>query len=112
MGAGGSRWEGWYAAPSPFGKTEFVVDIEEADDEGNFSGQGTDKQGEFPIQGKVSEGNVKFTKDYKDGSHKGIVFEGVLEEGVVTGKYSFVYKKAFISMNICQEFEMKIVMST
>jgi len=106
-----TSWEGWYAAPSPFGRTEFTVDIDSADEDGNFSGEGRDKQGEFRIKGKVVDGNVKFTKDYKDGSHTGVVFEGVLEDGVVKGKYKFLFKKAFISMNICEEFSMKIVKS-
>lgn len=107
----GTSWEGWYAAPSPFGRTEFTVDIEEDDEEGNFTGEGVDKQGEFRIKGNMSGGNVKFTKDYKDGSHTGVVFEGVMEDGMVKGKYRFLYKKAFISMNICEEFQMKIVKS-
>ena len=44
-----SQFTGWYDAPFPFGKTDFTVVIESCQ-QGQFSGAGQDKQGDFTIK--------------------------------------------------------------
>ena len=59
------QFTGWYEAPFPFGKTDFTLLIENCADSGDFSGVGSDKQGEFTVRGKVDGAKVTFVKDYK-----------------------------------------------
>ena len=68
------EFSGWYEAPFPFGKTEFVLTIDSFDvSTGSVSGHGHDKQGQFKIHGGVDRDGVivRFTKDYDDKSHTG-----------------------------------------
>ena len=103
----GSTWEGWFAAPSPFGQTTFTLRITEMDAKGRFKGEGEDRQGSFTVQGTIRGEEVEFVKDYVDpGNYKNVKYKGVLKEGKVSGKYEFLYKKMFISMNISESFEM------
>ncbi len=46
-------------------------------------------------------------KDYiEEGNHKGIRYKGSLEGDRVAGQYNFLYKKLFISLHVCEDFEM------
>jgi len=100
---------GWYEAPFPFGRTEFELKINNVDKDGTFTGTGSDKQGHFSIHGTVTGDGVEFVKDYKDGSHTGIKYEGKVEGNCVKGEYKFNYKKMFINLDICEKFWMEIM---
>ncbi len=46
-------------------------------------------------------------KDYiEEGNHKRIQYKGSLEGNRVAGQYNFLYKKLFISLHVCEDFEM------
>jgi hypothetical protein len=48
-------------------------------------------------------------KDYvEEGNHKGIRYKGTIEGTKVIGRYSFHYKKFFISLNVSEDFEMML----
>jgi len=100
---------GWYAAPFPFGKTEFQLRVLSVDEDGSFTGAGSDKQGDFTVQGFVTGDYVEFVKDYLDGSHIGIKYKGKVEGDYVNGEYKFNYKKMFINLDIVEKFCMEIV---
>ena len=121
------EFSGWYDAPFPFGKTDFVLTIDAYDgSSGNITGHGEDKQGLFKIHGNIEDDGVivKFVKDYNDNSHTGnfrifgsfdwylilagIEYEGCLENDTITGYYSFQYKFFLISMNSRERFYMKV----
>ena len=56
------------------------------------------------------EGNkVSFVKDYKDGSHTNIKYDGVMETDHIEGQYSFLFKSFVINMNVQEKFYMKLV---
>ena len=103
------QFSGWYEAPFPFGKTDFTLTIENCADTGDFSGVGRDKQGEFTVRGQVSGTRVTFVKDYKDGSHTNIKYDGVMETDHIEGQYSFLFKSFVINMNVQEKFYMKLV---
>ncbi|XP_023323371.1 uncharacterized protein LOC111697562 isoform X2 [Eurytemora carolleeae] len=106
----GSEWEGWYAAPAPFGQTTFKIKILEVDLQGEFKGEGEDKQGQFEVRGTIQGSEIEFVKDYKEnGNHKGIIYKGRIEENKISGKYEFLYKALFIRLNVCEDFEMKLI---
>ena len=103
----GADFVGWYEAPFPFGKTEFTLKIVTVDQDGSFTGTGSDKQGEFTVAGTLASDDVVFEKEYKDGSHKGIKYVGRVERNCVAGDYRFNYRKMFINMDICEKFWME-----
>ena len=74
------------------------------------SGRGEDKAGVFVVRGRVEEGGggVTFVKDYCDGSHTGVQYEGGLAGDTVTGHYTFTYKTFLVNMNIKEKFSMTI----
>jgi hypothetical protein len=50
---------------------------------------------------------VEFVKDYvEEGNYKGIRYKGSLQGNKITGKYSFLYKKMFLSLQVSEDFEM------
>ena len=105
----GKKLTGYYDAPFPFGRTEFSLEIElYSDQDQSFSGIGRDKQGEFKVQGKLSGDKVEFMKNYVDGSHTNIKYEGKMEDDQVTGYYTFCYKTFLVTMNIKEKFQMKV----
>ena len=94
------------------GKTEFQLKIVTVDQNGGFTGSGTDKQGDFTIEGTLVGDDVEFVKDYKDESHTGVKYKGKVEGNCVNGEYKFNYKKMFINMDICEKFWMEIVIKS
>ena len=79
------QFSGWYEAPFPFGKTDFTLTIENCADSGDFSGVGRDKQGEFSVRGQVEGTRVTFVKDYNDGSHTNIQYDGQIDDDHIEG---------------------------
>ena len=73
-------------APFLFGKTDFTLVIQDCADSGDFSGVGSDKQGDFTVKGKVAGTKISFVKDYKDGSHTNIQYEGEIDNDTVEGR--------------------------
>ena len=74
------------------------------------SGRGEDKAGVFVVRGRVEGGGggVTFVKDYCDGSHTGVQYEGGLAGDTVTGHYTFTYKTFLVNMNIKEKFSMTV----
>ena len=72
------------------------------------SGRGEDKAGVFVVRGRVEGGGVTFVKDYCDGSHTGVQYEGGLAGDTVTGHYTFTYKTFLVNMNIREKFSMTV----
>ena len=66
----------------------------------------------FVVRGRVEEGGggggVTFVKDYCDGSHTGVQYEGGLAGDTVTGHYTFTYKTFLVNMNIREKFSMTV----
>ena len=119
----GFKWKGFYDAPLPYGRREYTCEIIEIKDEYNFIGQGEDAEGQFSIKGSLSniktiveDGtehqtcDVHFNKDYlSDDGYKGIQYNGKLVQEKITGEYSFLWKKAFLSKTVTGKFEMDLV---
>ena len=119
----GSKWKGFYDAPLPYGRREFSCEITEITENQSFVGQGEDAEGIFSIKGSL--GNTKiiledgqerqtcdisFVKDYlADDGYKGVEYKGTLSDHKITGQYSFLWKKAFISKTVTGIFEMEVV---
>lgn len=103
-----AKFTGWYDAPFPFGKTEFSLLIESCGPDGEFSGSGQDKQGEFTVKGNVEGQKVVFVKDYKDRKYTDIKYDGLLDGDHIEGQYSFLYKTLVINMNVKEKFYMKL----
>ena len=104
----GAQFAGWYDAPFPFGRTEFLLTVGAVAGE-EWTGSGEDKQGAFSVKGKLLEdGLVTFVKDYLDGSHTGVEYSGQADTaaGTLQGEYKFKYRKVFISLDICEKFSM------
>ena len=54
----GSRWEGFYDAPLPYGRQKFTLKVEHVKEEDNtFKAIGSDKDGKFTATGSLT--NVK-----------------------------------------------------
>ena len=104
-----SEFAGWYDAPFPFGRTQFQLKITSIHEDWRFTGSGTDKQGEFTVQGRLVCDDVEFVKDYTDGSYSDIKFKGKVDGQCVSGDYRFTYKRMFINMNICENFWMRVI---
>ena len=128
--APGSHWEGFYDAPLPYGRQKFtlqVVDVEEKDN--TFKAIGSDKDGKFTANGSLTNAkndleedsekeesiiccDIHFIKDYiSEDGYKGIEYNGKLTGQKMTGNYSFVWKKSFLSKTINGIFEMNLVTS-
>ena len=127
----GSRWEGFYDAPLPYGRQKFTLKVEHVKEEDNtFKAIGSDKDGKFTATGSLTnvkndleEDNVKkdctpcpdihFIKNYiSEDGYKGIEYNGKLIGQKITGNYSFVWKKSFLSKTITGIFEMNLVRET
>ena len=61
------------------------------------------------VKGKVEGDKVSFVKDYKDGSHTNIKYDGVMETDHIEGQYFFLFKSFVINMNVQEKFYMKLV---
>ena len=125
----GSKWKGFYDAPLPYGRQEFTCHVEEVKQDYTFVGNGEDKDGKFSVKGsltnikavsneeedgnqEVSCGDVFFVKDYlSESGYKGIDYKGTLRGSKITGNYSFVWKKSFISKTVTGIFEMNLMLS-
>ena len=126
----GSRWEGFYDAPLPYGRQKFTLQVEDVKEKDNtFKAIGSDKDGKFTATGSLT--NVKndleknkekkddtpcidihFIKDYiSEDGYKGIEYNGKLIGPKITGNYSFVWKRSFLSKTINGIFEMNLVTS-
>ena len=101
-----SQFTGWYEAPY-IGKTDFSLVIETSGPDGEFTGSGQDKQGDFTLKGRVEGAKVMFVKDYKDGKITNIKYDGLVEGDHIEGKYFFIYK-TFLIMNVNEKFYMKL----
>eukprot|EP00088_Acartia_fossae_P000460 TRINITY_DN10197_c0_g1_i1.p1 TRINITY_DN10197_c0_g1~~TRINITY_DN10197_c0_g1_i1.p1 ORF type:complete len:118 (-),score=18.30 TRINITY_DN10197_c0_g1_i1:140-493(-) len=111
-------WDGWYDAPSPFGRTTFTLTILEVSENGDFHGEGEDSSGAFTIKGKLDGNKVEFVKGYKDPKgHQGIEYKGELSENSteedvkISGKYFYLYKTFVIKLNVSEAFQMQRVKS-
>ena len=60
------------------------------------------------MQGKVEGTKVRFVKDYKDGSHTNVQYEGEIDQDTIEGQYFFHYKTFVINMKVQEKFYMKI----
>ena len=126
----GSNWEGFYDAPLPYGRQKFSLQVEDVEEKDNtFKAIGSDKDGKFTATGSLTnvkndleEDNEKednipccdihFIKDYiSEDGYKGIEYNGKLIGPKITGNYSFVWKKSFLSKTINGIFEMNLVTS-
>ena len=126
----GSHWEGFYDAPLPYGRQKFTLQVEDVKEKDNtFKASGSDKDGKFTATGSLinvkndlEEDNAKeddtpccdihFIKDYiSEDGYKGIEYNGKLIGQKITGNYSFVWKKSFLSKTIKGIFEMNLVTS-
>ena len=124
----GSHWEGFYDAPLPYGRQTFTLKVEDVEEKDNtFKAIGSDKDGKFTATGSLTnlrndleEDNVKenytqccdihFIKDYiSEDGYKGIEYNGKLIGQKITGNYSFVWKKSFLSKTINGIFQMNLV---
>ena len=119
----GSNWKGFYDAPLPYGRREFSCEITKITENQSFIGQGEDAEGNFSIKGSlgstktISEDgqesvtcDITFIKDYlADDGYKGVEYKGTLTDHRITGQYSFLWKKAFLSKTVTGIFEMEVV---
>ena len=125
----GSSWKGFYLAPSPYGREEFTIVVDEVTPDFNFVATGHDNTGTFSAKGSLtnikapvtdsehenidSKGSptcdINFTKDYLDEKgYKGIKYNGKLCDNKITGEYSFVWRASFLSKTVTGIFEMNI----
>ena len=126
----GSHWEGFYVAPLPYGRQKFTLQVEDVKEKDNtFKASGSDKDGKFTATGSltnvkndleednekedyISYCDIHFIKDYiSEDGYKGIEYNGKLIGPKITGNYSFVWKKSFLSKTINGIFEMNLVTS-
>jgi hypothetical protein len=124
----GSKWKGFYDAPLPYGRQEFTCEVEEVTEECRFVATGEDKDGKFTLKGclpninpsLMKEGqdnedetyDISFVKDYlSEDGYKGVEYKGTLVGTKITGNYSFVWKKGFISKTVTGKFEMNFICS-
>ena len=124
----GSKLKGFYDAPLPYGRQEFTCAVEEVTEEYRFVATGEDKDGKFSLKGcltniepslmKEGEDNedetygISFVKDYvSEDGYKGVEYKGTLVGTKITGNYSFVWKKGFISKTVTGKFEMNFICS-
>ena len=126
----GSHWEGFYDAPRPYGRQKFTLQVEDVKEKDNtFKAIGSDNDGKFTATGSLT--NVKndleenklkedctqccdihFIKNYiSEDGYKGIEYKGKLMGQKITGNYSYVWKKSFLSKTINGIFEMNLVTS-
>ena len=102
------QFNGWYEAPFPFGKTDFSLVVITCSGDGEFTGTGQDKQGEFTVKGKIDGSKVSFVKDYKDGSHTNVQYEGTVDNDHIDGQYYYLYKTFLVNMKVQEKFYMKL----
>lgn len=60
------------------------------------------------MKGKVEGTKVTFVKDYKDGSHTNVQYEGQIDKDHIEGQYFFHYKTFLVNMKIQEKFYMEI----
>ena len=124
----GSNWKGFYDAPLPYGRQEFTCAIDEHTADNTFVAIGQDKEGKFSAKGSLvniktaskeeedddedETCDINFIKDYlNEDGYKGVEYKGKLCGTKITGNYSFVWKKSFISKTVTGIFEMNLVTS-
>ena len=123
----GSNWKGFYDAPLPYGRQQFTCTVAEVTTDYTFAATGQDKAGKFSAKGSLtnikvvsekddSDDNatcdISFIKDYlNEDGYKGVEYKGKLIGNKITGNYSFVWKKSFISKTVTGIFEMNLVAS-
>ena len=125
----GTSWKGFYDAPSPYGREEFTIFVDEVTTDYNFVATGQDRTGSFSAKGSLTNikvpvavddqqdideevsatCDISFIKDYLDEKgYKGIKYNGRLCGHKITGEYSFVWRASFLSKNVKGIFEMNI----
>lgn len=119
----GSSWKGFYDAPFPYGRQEFTCRVTEMREDGTFVANGDDKEGQFSLKGDLvniqpnlikdrgqnedGTSDIHFIKDYlSEDGYKGIDYKGVLVGTKITGSYTYLWKKGFISKTVTGIFEM------
>merc|ERR1712133_59405 len=114
----GSKWKGYFDAPLPYGRRDFSCEITEMTDKNSFVGEGEDADGKFSIKGSLCNFTnimengqewqiceINFVKDYlADDGYKGIQYKGTMNREKITGEYSFLWKKAFLSKTVTGNF--------
>ena len=119
----GSKWKGYFDAPLPYGRRDYICEITEMADKHSFVGEGEDADGKFSIKGSLCNCttilengqereicDINFVKDYlADDGYKGIQYNATLNREKITGEYSFLWKKAFLSKTVTGKFEMEVV---
>ena len=114
----GRSWKGFYQAPSPYGRQEVTVFVNEATPDLSFVLTGQDSWGTFSAKGSLTNikvpvadseqehigdeisrtCDISFIKHYVDEKgYKGIKHNGKLFGNKITGKYSFVWRASFLS---------------
>ena len=121
---GGSNWKGFYDAPLPYGRQEFTCEVEEVTTDYQFVATGHDKEGKFSFKGSLVNFkpvleetdedetwcDISFVKDYlSEDGYKGVEYKGKVCGTKITGNYSFVWKKSFLSKNVTGLFEMNLL---
>ena len=123
----GDKFSGWYEAPMSLGKTEFLLEVEKVEEgeDGHWVGRGKDlttlsnlgkrlnQEREFTVcEGRLTDGEITFTKNFCDGSHTGIRYSGQVKEEdgevIVEGEYTTQFSKLFVKMEIKENFSMTL----
>ena len=123
----GDKFSGWYEAPMSLGRTEFLLEVEKVEEveEGEeWVGRGKDlttlsnlgkrlnQEREFTCEGRLTDDRLTFTKNFCDGSHTGIRYNGRVKEEdggvIVGGEYTTQFAKLFIKMEIKENFRMTL----